>query len=99
MAFAAATLTSDQDRAFSVGPLKIEIQSFSCLSTDTSGTVTAQRLYRVDQVILCASGTLCQTSAPSISGVTATLAMSDPAAACTGYVAKTINGYVLLLGR
>lgn len=98
MAFAASALTTEP-RSFSLGPLKIEIQSFSAVSSDTSGSVTAKALSRVDDVILCGGGTLCQTAAPSISGLTATLAFADPAAACAGYVARNVNGYVLILGR
>lgn len=99
MAFATAPLADDLSRSFSVGPIKIEIQSFSAVSTDTTGTASPNNLYRLDQVVLLASGTLCQTSAPVISGTTATLTMADPAAAATGYVAKAVNGLVLFIGR
>lgn len=98
MAFTASALTTEP-RSLAIGPLKIEIQSFSCVSTDTSGTASALRLSRVDDVWLIGPGTICQTSAPSISGLTATFAFADPAAACTGYVAKNVNGYVVFLGR
>lgn len=100
MAFAAAEITTNGlNRAFAWGPLKVEIQSFSAVSTDTSGTVTANHLSRVDSVLLMGEGTLCQTSAPSISGTTVTLAMADPASGATGYVAKNVNGMVILIGR
>lgn len=98
MAFSTSTANGEA-RSFSFGPVKMEIQQFSCLTSDTSGTVTAQRLSRVEDVLFIAGGTLCQTAAPAISGTTVTLAFADPAAACTGYVAKGVNGYVLLLGR
>lgn len=99
MAFAASALSGLLNRKWSIGPVKIEIQTFSALTSDTTGTVTANALTSVDACILIGSGTLCQTSAPSVSGTTATLAFADPAAACTGYVAKAVNGYVLLIGR
>ncbi len=99
MAFVAAAEAGDLNRSFSVGPVKFEIQTFSAISTDTSGTVTALALSRVDACVLMSAGTLCQTAAPSISGTTVTLAMADPSSAITGYVAKDINGLVLLIGR
>lgn len=99
MAFVASAESGDLARSFSVGPVKFEIQTFAAVSTDTSGTVTAARLSRVDECVLLGSGPLCQTSAPSISGTTVTLAMADPASGATGYVAKNINGLVLLIGR
>lgn len=98
MAFTAAAETGLLARAWSVGPVKFEIQTFSALSTDTSGSVTAKSLSRVDEAVLLSAGTLCNTAAPSISGLTVTLALADPAAACTGYVAKAVNGLVLLIG-
>lgn len=97
MAF--TTGTPVETRKFSWGPVNIEIQTFSAVSTDTSGTVTATKLSRLDDVLLMGSGSLCQTAAPSISGLTATLAFADPAAACAGYVAKNVNGYLILIGR
>lgn len=98
MAFTTSTPAAEPFK-FSLGPLNVEIQAFSAVTTDTAGTVTAKRLSRVDDCIVIGSGTLCQTSAPSISGTSVTLAFADPAAACTGYVAKNVNGYILLLGR
>jgi hypothetical protein len=100
MAFTASILTGELGRKLSIGgAVNIELQSFSCLTSDTAGTVTAVTLSRVDQVVLLAPGTICQTAAPSISGNVATLALADPAAACTGYVAKGVNGLVMLIGK
>lgn len=99
MAFSASALSGVLNRAFSIGPVKIELQSFSCVSTDTSGTATANCLDSVDQAVLLGGGSIDQTSAVSISGSTATFAFADPATACTGYVAKNINGLVLFIGR
>lgn len=98
MAFS-TSLPNGEPRKFSLGPLNVEIQQFSCVSTDTSGTVTAARLSRVDDVMIMGLGSCALTSAPTISGQTVTLAFADPAAACTGYVAKNLNGYIMLIGR
>lgn len=99
MAFSASALSGSLARAWSIGPVKIEIQSFVAATSDTSGTVTAKCLSSVDQVLVMSDGTLCQTAAPSISGLTATLAFADPASACAGYSAKAVNGMVILIGR
>jgi hypothetical protein len=98
MAFV-ASVSATEPRKFSVGPLQIEMQPVSMLSTDTTGTITAQRLSRIDDVLFHMTGGPALTAAPTISGLTATLVFADPAAACTGYVAKTCTGYVFLLGR
>lgn len=98
MAFSASNLSGVLARAFSWGPFKIELQSFSAVSTDTSGTVNSAYLHSIGACVLMGSGTLCQTSAPSISGTAATLAFADPASACAGYSAKNVNGYVILIG-
>lgn len=98
MAFSASAPTTES-RKFGWGPLEVEFQTFTALTSDTSGTVTAKRLSRVDDCIVMGLGSCALTSAPTISGTTVTLAFADPAAACTGYVAQNLNGYVLLLGR
>lgn len=88
MAFAAAALTGDLSRAFSIGPKKIQLMTFSVASGDTSGTITAPGLSRIDHVVL--SGGLDLTSAATYSGNVATLAFVDPAA--------TIHGSVIVYG-
>jgi hypothetical protein len=88
MAFAAAALTGDLSRAWSIGPVKMEIQSYTVASGDTSGTVTAQRLSRVDHVIV--TNLLDVTF--TISGTTATLAFADPSTPGSA-------GSVILIGR
>lgn len=98
MAFS-TSLPNGEVRKWSLGPVAMEVQQFSCVSTDTSGTVTAARLSRVDDVLVMGLGSCALTSAPSISGATVTLTFADPASACTGYVAKNLNGYILLFGR
>lgn len=99
MAFSAANISGILARAWSIGPVKMELQTFSALTTDTSGTVTSGYLHQIDAAYLLSNGTLCLTSAPTISGNSVTLAMADPASACTGYVAQNVNGLVLLVGR
>lgn len=98
MAFVASALTTEP-RKIALGPINIEIQSFSCLSTDITGTAAALRMSRIDDVFVITPGTVCQTVAPVISGLNATFTFADPAAACAGYVAKAINGYIVFLGR
>lgn len=87
MAFV-ATLSTKEPRAWSIGPLKMEIQTFTAVSGDTSGTITAKSLTNVDHVIL---NSLNLISAPTISGATVTLAFADPAA--------NRAGTIILLGK
>lgn len=81
MAFAAANLTNEP-RSFSIGPVKIQILTFTCESGDTSGTVTADALSSVDSLSVPGLG----VSAISISGNVATLTFDDPAANRTGMI-------------
>lgn len=87
MAFAAAASTTEP-RAISLGPLKMEIQTWTAENTDTAGTVTASRLETVDHIIIDGME---QTAAPSISGKTITLAFTDPGA--------SVAGTLILLGK
>lgn len=84
MSFAAAALTGDMARSWSIGPKKMQVMSWSVESGDTSGTVTATALSRIDQVIV--GGGLNLTSAPTYSGNVATLAFADPLATLAGQV-------------
>lgn len=88
MAFSASNLTAEP-RAFSAGPVKMQLMTFSVASGDTSGTITADSLYRVDQVYL--SGGLTLTAAPTYSGNAVTLAFVDPAA--------TRYGTIMVVGK
>lgn len=88
MAFVAVASTVEP-RAFSVGPLKQQILTYSYASGDASGTVTADRLSSVTHIVM--DGGLVLTSAPSISANVVTLAFVDPAA--TGY------GTIIVYGR
>ena len=81
MAFAAVNSTSEP-RAYSTGPLKKQILTWSCISGDTSGTVTATSLSSVQHIIL--DGGLILTAAPTFSGNAVTLAFNDPAVSVFG---------------
>jgi hypothetical protein len=88
MAFAAVNSTKEP-RSFSIGPLKIQIMTWSAASGDTSGTATADALQEVFHVIV--SGGLSQTAAATYSGKVATITFADPAA--------TVYGQLILIGR
>jgi len=83
MAFAATALTSDAGRGISIGPKKVQFMTWTAASADTSGTVTATALSRIDLVIV-AGGNLSLTAAATYSGNVATLAFTDPAADAFG---------------
>lgn len=87
MAFVAIASTSEP-RSFSIGPLKVELQTFTAASGDTAGTITATRLTEVKQVFI--DGGLGMDVAPAISGNTVTLSFADPA--------DDRAGTILLLG-
>lgn len=88
MAFVASNSTAEP-RAFSLGPLKLQIMTYAVASADVSGTVTADRLSQIFHVFV--DGAIQLTSAASVSGNVATLAFADPAA--------TRVGTILILGR
>lgn len=88
MAFVAVDSTKEP-RSFSIGPLKIQLLTYSAASGDTSGTLTADALYEIDHIIL--DGGLKFTAAPSLSGNVATLAFVNPAA--------NIYGTAIAIGR
>lgn len=88
MAFAAAN-SSKEARSFSIGPVKIQIMTWSAASGDTSGTVTADKLSTIDHVLI--SGGLTLTAQPTMSANVATLAFVDPAA--------TVAGVLICIGK
>lgn len=89
MAFSASAVTAEP-RSFSIGPWKIELQTYSVASGDTSGTITANALSSV--IFAQVSGPAAvATSAPSYSGKVATLAFVNPAA--------TRYGTIILVGK
>lgn len=97
MAFA-ATISSNEPRSFSIGPLKMEIHSFTMTAADTAGTVTAKNLERVDEAIVV--GGVNMDAAPSISGKTVTLSFVDIDAATPAHDGTiAVAGHVILLGR
>lgn len=81
MAFA-ATDSTKLAAAFSNGPYKIQILTFTAVSGDTSGTITCDQLIRADHVLM--DGGLALTAAPTFSGNQVTLAFTDPAANAFG---------------
>lgn len=87
MAFAATAL-SGYPNSFSIGPLKIQVFTFSAASADTSGTITATGLSSIVGVVVPG---LTHTSAATFSGNVATLAFADPAA--------TVYGTAIVIGR
>lgn len=81
MAFA-ATASTKEARSFSIGPLKAQILTFTAVSGDSSGTVTATGLTTAMHIIM--DGGLALTAAPTFSGNVVTLAFTDPAANAFG---------------
>jgi hypothetical protein len=66
-----------EPRSFSIGPIKQQIINISVANGDVSGTVTADALSSVGQVIVTG---LDLTAAPTYSGNVITLAFADPLA-------------------
>lgn len=76
MAFAATASTADP-RAQSIGPKKMQVFTYSVGNGDTSGTITATNLYRVEQVVIDG---VALTAAPTFATNVVTLAFADPGA-------------------
>ena len=87
MAFA-VTAPTDNARAFSVGPQKVQQKNFSLASGDTSGTITFDGLSSIDFIVVTG---VSHSAAPTFSGNVATLAFADPVA--------TRYGQALAYGR
>lgn len=83
MAFSASNSTSEA-RSFSIGPLKMQIMTYSVASGDTSGTITADAMSTITHVVC--DGQLSHTAAPTFSGNVATLAFVNPAATRYGTI-------------
>jgi hypothetical protein len=84
MAFA-ATKSTKEPRAISIGPLRIQIMTYTAASGDVSGTITADAMAdRATHIIM--DGGLRLTAAPTFSGNVATLAFADPAADAFGTI-------------
>jgi len=71
----ALTVTAPS-RAYSIGPVKQAIYTYTAVSGDTSGSFTVALLSQVDEVAV--TGGMRLTAAPTISGTTVTLAFVDP---------------------
>jgi hypothetical protein len=89
MAFAASA-SSKEARSWSVGPVKMQLMTYSVASGDTSGTITAPALKEIYHVIVDGAAGVA-TAAPTFSGNVATLAFVNPAA--------TRYGTILIIGR
>jgi hypothetical protein len=83
MAFTASAPSGDIGNSFSIGPKKVQYMTISAASGDTSGTVTATRLSRIDLILV---NGLTLTADATYSGNVATLAFVDPAATVKGTV-------------
>lgn len=86
MALVASEL-SLEPRAWSIGPVRMQVLTFSVASGDTTGTATATNLTNIEGVIVTG---VVQTAAPTFSGNVITLAFVDPAA--------TRYGQIIVLG-
>lgn len=79
MAFAATMSTSSgTERAYSEGPIKKQLFTWTCASGDVAGTITATGLTTVTHVIL--DGGMLYTAAPTFATNVVTLAFTDPVA-------------------
>lgn len=76
MALSQVNLTAEP-RAWSTGPIKQQVVQVSLLSTDTGGTVTFDALAECRAVIV---NGIIQSSAPTVSGNSATIAVPAQAA-------------------
>lgn len=88
MAFVATDSTSTENRASSIGPVKIQFMDYSALPGDTSGTVTADELGKLFHVFMFNSQ-LRNSAAPTYSGNVATLTFTVPSETAAS---KTIGG-------
>ena len=77
MAFVAidATDSSRLRRPVGMGDRKMQLMTYTCLSTDTSGTVTADGLTEITQIQIDG---LVQTALATFAGNVATLAFNAP---------------------
>lgn len=84
MAFTASAVSDNGlNRSQSLGPNKMQIMNWTAGNGDTSGTITADALSEVFQIIVTGCT---QTAAPTYSGNTATIAFTDPAATVYGQI-------------
>lgn len=76
-----ATDSSRARRAFSLGPIKVQLMTYTVGTGITTGTVTATGLAEVNYIAIDG---LVQTAAPTYSGNVATLTFADPGASIVG---------------
>lgn len=67
---ALVTSVSGVGRAFSIGPVKMQVVDFAVASADTNGTITFDQLATVDDIII---NGVTLTAQPSISANVATV--------------------------
>ena len=87
MAFAATQSTSEP-RAISLGVIKMEIQTYTAISGDTAGTITASSMERLEHIVIDG---IVMDAAPTFSGKVATISFPDPVA--------NRAGTIILIGR
>lgn len=84
MAFVASAITTDGlDRAWSLGPIKTQVMTWTAASGDTSGTITVPGLTTVLQIEITGCT---QTALPTYSGNVATVAIANPLATVFGQI-------------
>lgn len=86
-----ATIQTDSSRMrspISLGPIKMQAMTYTCVSTDTSGTVTVPGLIEVNHIMVDG---LIQNAAATFAGNVATLSFNAPGG-------TTIAGYIVAYG-
>lgn len=89
MAFVATNLSA-YPQSFSIGPLKVQVMTYTAASADTTGTVTADSLQSISAIYI--DGALRHSAAPTFSGNVATLAFVDPSVG-------GLRGTIICVGR
>lgn len=79
-----------EPRAFSIGPLKMQIMNYRALSGSTSGTVTADQLSSMSHILLL-GGRIRHTALPTFSGNVATLAFVVQAETAASLVVQDLT--------
>ena len=86
-----ATIQTDSSRGrnpISLGPLKMQLMTYTCVSTDTSGTVTVPGFIEIAQIVVDG---LVQTTAATFSANVATLTFAAPGG-------TTVAGDIVVFG-
>lgn len=89
MAFS-ATPSTLEPREFSIDGMRAELHTYNALGGDTSGTINASRLTRIQHIIF-GSGNLRESSAASLSGASATIAFAVPAGTAATLVVQDLT--------